>query len=223
MSSRGSSRRRKSYGREREARVPQRAEGSGCAKKLLEMARLDERVRSDLARRGVLFDGYHAEMEQVHNANADCLAGMIDEHGWPSKSLVGDEAAAAAWLIVQHAISKPGFQRSCLELLKDEAEKGLVEPRLIALLQDRIHVFEGKLQIYGTQFDWDDHGELSPKPIRDPENVNALRRAVGLPPLEEVVDQMRRRAAQEGDKAPVDIREREAKFLQWAKKVGWRK
>ncbi len=189
---------------------------------LIELAKRDAQVRSDLVRRGELFDGYHPEMEQVHNANADRLEVLIQEWGWPTQERVGEEAAAAAWMIVQHAISKPVFQKNCLKLLKTEVENGSVKAALLAHLQDRVNVFEGQPQIYGTQFDWDSHGELSPKPIQDPEKVDTLRLAVGLPPLSEAVEQIRLRAKQEGNRPPVDVSAREAEFLKWAKKVGWR-
>lgn len=186
------------------------------------MAKRDEQVRSDLLRRGVLFDGYHSDMESVHNENAECLLSILNEHGWPSKDLVGEEASHAAWLIVQHAIGKPAFQRQCLRYLQAEVTKGSIEPYMAAYLQDRINVFEGKPQVYGTQFDWDASGKLSPKPIQDHENVDALRRSVGLPTLQEAIEKIRSQADQEKDQAPSNFQEREEKFLQWAQRVGWR-
>ncbi len=191
--------------------------------KLLEMHKLDEKIRADLVQKGVLFDGYHPEMEEVHNRNADLLMDIIKNHGWPTKELVGDEAACAAWIVVQHAISKPDFQKFCLEILKNELEKNSIEPNWVAHLQDRINVFSGIPQIYGTQFDWDSAGELSPNPIQNPEDVDTLRSSVGLPPLHEAIDKIRLSASAEGNKKPYDMKEREEKFLAWAKRVGWRK
>lgn len=189
---------------------------------LVELARLDFQVRADLVQRGLLFEGYHPEMEEVHNANADRLAAIIAEHGWPSKSLVGSEAAEAAWLIVQHAIGRPLFQRSCLAILKIEAAEGRIEMKQVAHLEDRILVFEGKPQIYGTQFDWDSSGKLSPRLIEDETNVDRLRQAVGLPSLQTSIDLIRSNALKEGNHAPSDAKSRNEKFLVWARKVGWR-
>lgn len=190
---------------------------------LLEMAKQDEQMRAKLASSGELFEGYHPEMEKVHNDNAERLEQLIDEHGWPDKALVGQDASYAAWLIVQHAIGKPHFQKKCLGLLKKEVEKGEFEPKLVAYLEDRINIYEGKPQIYGTQFDWDSEGQLSPQPIQNPDTVNQLRESVGLEPLEEKIQEMRRNAKQEHHQAPKNQQKREQKFHQWAKKVGWRK
>lgn len=186
------------------------------------MAKLDNNVRSDLVRRGVLYNGYHPEMEHVHNSNADLLLEIIKEHGWPSKDLVGEEAVAAAWLVAQHAISKPDFQRNCLTILKKELSKGNIEAKRVAQLEDRILVFEGKPQVYGTQFDWDDQGMMSPNPIQDPENVDTLRKNIGLPPIKESTEQIRSSVARE-TQSPADLKKHKDMFLVWARKVGWRK
>ena len=186
------------------------------------MVREDEKVRTDLIKRGELFGGYHPEMEHVHNVNADSLEALVNDYGWPSQTLVGAEAAKAAWLIVQHAISKPQFQRRCLALLKEEAQNQRFEPSLVATLEDRIAVFEGRPQIYATQFDWDARGEMSAVPIDDPDNVDARRLKVGLPPLSDSTQEIRARATREGHKPPQDRENRAAEFKAWLKKVGWR-
>jgi hypothetical protein len=62
-------------------------------------------------------------MEAVHHHNAYRLEEIIEECGWPGRSLVGEDGAAAAWLIAQHAIRLPALQRRSLTLLKEAAEK----------------------------------------------------------------------------------------------------
>jgi len=59
---------------------------------LLEIARGDLTLREDLARDGSLFQGYHPRMEALHQRNAARLAALIDAHGWPGRSRVGEEA-----------------------------------------------------------------------------------------------------------------------------------
>src|SRR5262245_52329534 len=77
---------------------------------LLEMAAEDRRMAEELSPEGSLFEGYHPRMEAIHRRNAARLAAILEEQGWPGASLVGDEAAEAAWLIAQHAIGEPDFQ-----------------------------------------------------------------------------------------------------------------
>ena len=48
-------------------------------------------------------------MEQLHISNAIALDGIMDKIGFSSGVKVGQHAADAAWILVQHAISKPSF------------------------------------------------------------------------------------------------------------------
>ena len=134
---------------------------------LLSMEKEDQRVRDELARDGSLFEGYHPQMERVHHRNATRLREILDEVGWPGSELVGDEGARAAWLITQHAIGEPSFQRYCLELLQEAASRGGVPRWQPAMLEDRIRMFEGKKQLYGTQLEADEYGNPQPYPIED--------------------------------------------------------
>lgn len=187
--------------------------------RLIGMARRDLETRQRLADDLTLFGGYHPDMQAVHEENAAILDGIIQEHGWPTSDLVGDDCAEAAWLIVQHAIGLPEFQRRCLELLKDAATSGSSPAWQPAYLLDRILTFEGKPQVYGTSFDWDEEGLMSPRPIADPISVDERRAAVGLPPLAEAV--ARHRAQAENAPKPGSYAERQQSMKTWAKSVGW--
>lgn len=179
-------------------------------------------MRGRLAASGELFGGYHPEMEAVHLANADRLARVLDAHGWPGAARFGEEAAAAAWLIAQHAIGLPALQRRCLAALELAAANGGVSAVHAAFLGDRIRVLEGRPQRYGTQFDWSADGRLSPSPIEDAAGVDARRAAVGLGPLAARTAELRARAAAEGDRVPADPAARAAEQDAWARRVGWR-
>jgi hypothetical protein len=111
----------------------------------------------------------------VHESNAQRLEKIIDAFGWPGASLVGEDGAEAAWLILQHAISKPILQRRCLPLLQRAAEQGQALWKQYAMLLDRIRFNERKPQVYGTQFDWDKDGQMSPWPMEDPNRHQTFR------------------------------------------------
>jgi hypothetical protein len=159
----------------------------------------------------------------VHRANADRLASILGDRGWPGEPQVGHDGAKAAWLIVQHAIDRPSLQREALEALRQAAARGEVPAMQPALLEDRIRTLEGRPQRYGTQFDWDESGELSPCPVEDPESVDARRRAVGLGPLDEAIRAQRRAAAAEGERPPGDWHARRRSMDEWLREVGWRR
>ena len=187
------------------------------------MARLDEETRAELANTGELFSaGYAPKMARVHERNARRLRRIVESVGWPGTDLVGPDGAQAAWLVLQHAIAEPELLRRTLPLLEAAARAGVADPAHAALLEDRIRFFEGRPQRYGTQFDWDAEGNLSPGDVEEPERLDDRRRAVGLPSLGEQMEEARDRALAEGEGAPVDhagyVRARDA----WAERVGWR-
>jgi hypothetical protein len=189
---------------------------------LLAMHQKDQLVREELAKDGSLFEGYHPKMQEVHDRNAERLEQIINQYGWPGKSLVGEDAAHAAWIILQHAIAKPALQRKLLSLLQDLAQKGEVDKAEVAMLEDRILYFEGKAQIYGTQFDWDENGQMSPLPIENADKVDERRKQIGLPPLEQTTRRHRENISQTKEKPPKDFEKRKKQFAEWATAVGWR-
>lgn len=189
---------------------------------LVAAARRDLDTRTRLAASGELFNGYHPEMEAVHDENAALLTRVFDDIGWPGRREYGDDGAGAAFLILQHAIGHPDLQRRGLTLLLDAIPEGQANPLDVAYLSDRISIFEGGAQTFGTQFDWDANGQLSPATVRDPETLDERRASVGLPPMAETIAHMRADAAAEGDTAPTDLAERRAAYDAWARKVGWR-
>jgi hypothetical protein len=194
----------------------------GIRRELLLMALQDQQLREKLAADGSLFQGYHPDMQALHDANAARLTTILDSYGWPGAPQVGSEGANAAWLIVQHAIARPVLQRRALEALKAGVARGDAPALHAAMLEDRICCFEGRPQLYGTQFDWDAQGQMSPLPLADPGGVDARRREVGLCPLSDAIRLQRVAAANGLERPPADWSARQLGMDAWCRKVGWR-
>ena len=186
------------------------------------MAAHDLRVREQLAADGSLYHNYNPLMQAVHDANAARLGSLLDTYGWPGEYQVGHHAATAAWLIVQHAIAQPALQRRALELLREAVRQGTAPAVHAAMLEDRIRSLEGRPQLYGTQFDWDAVGCMSPLPLEDPDGVDARRRAIGLAPLVEEVRARRAALSMTKERPPRDWAERQRGMEAWCRAVGWR-
>jgi hypothetical protein len=191
------------------------------AKILIGLKDADLALRDILVQSGQLFDGYHPEMEQKHLQNADILNQIIDRIGYPTKDKVGEEACEAAWLVIQHAISRPAFMITCKDLLEEAVAEKKAEPKYLAYLTDRIAILSDKPQLYGTQFDWDDNGVLSPNRHDDLDKVNNRRKTIGLNSLEEQTILIRNRAKVENQSYPVDFEKRKLEYEAWRKRVGW--
>jgi len=127
-------------------------------------------------------------IERLRAVDADNTAWLRDvvrSRGWPRRSDVGERAANAAWLLVQHSDQDSAFQRECLELLAAAVAAGEASATDMAYLTDRVLRAEGKPQRYGTQFAPGPQGSLEPQPLENAEGVDELRASVGLGPLEE--------------------------------------
>lgn len=131
-------------------------------------------------------------MLEVDTQNSMWLDEMIEQHGWPTRSLVGEEAAQAAFLIVQHSPALE-FQKKCLQLLEQAVQENEADPISLAYLTDRIRISEGKPQRYGTQGQTSPDGSITPFPIEDEEQVDERRKAIGLEPVVEYFKSMNQR------------------------------
>ena len=193
------------------------------ADKLIEMQNADLACREKLVQNGQLGEGYNEEMKELHEKNAKILNNILDTIGYPTIDKVGIKANEAAWLIIQHSISQPALMKKCAALLKSAVRENKASPQNLAYLTDRIAVFEEKLQLYGTQFDWDENGNLSPNPYDNLNKVNERRKSIGLNTLEEQTELIRIRAKNENQSPPKDVEKRKQEIEQWKKHDGWTK
>lgn len=145
-----------------------------------------ERFQRDQAALKAAGYEYTDASKVVRSENNARMKEIIAAHGWPGKSMIGEDGAHAAWLLVQHADDEPAFQKQCLALMKPLVDAGEVTENNYAYLHDRIAVAEGRRQRYGTQF----NKQREPQPIEDEANVDARRIAIGLPPMAEYKQQM---------------------------------
>ena len=191
------------------------------AKTLIELKEQDEALRAALLKKGRLSNTYDPDMEALHNHNAKVLRQIMEKIGYPTRDKVGKEANSAAWLIIQHAIGQPAFMKKSAELLEKAVQENKANPIELAYLTDRIAIFEGQPQLYGTQFDWDEDGKISPNQLDDLAKVNQRRKVLGLPTLEKQTEIMRERVNRENQQAPTDLEERKQEYDEWRKAVGW--
>jgi hypothetical protein len=187
-------------------------------RELKAMREEDERVRAELVAANELSGTYVPRMEAVHVKNAARLRQLIERHGWPTEDIAGEDGAQAAWLIAQHAIGEPEFQRYALNRIQECAAEGRVPAWHAAYLEDRIAMYEGRPQRYGTQWlDDPRDGRARPWKLADPTVVNELRASVGLPALHPIPEPGPDRSAEEQRDAEANIRW----WLDWLASKGW--
>lgn len=135
---------------------------------LIRMAGVDQKYRRT------------ASFKHIDKIHTKSLRRIIKQYGWPTFTMVGKNAAHAAWLLAQHADHAPRFQAYCLFLLEKAVKAQEADSSDLAYLTDRVLVNAGKSQVYGTQFYIDATGRLVSRPIRNKQFLNRRRKQVGL-------------------------------------------
>ena len=186
------------------------------AKALLDMEARAQALRAELIAAGEINDTHHPRLLELNRAHSSRLRQIIAVFGWPGFALVGDQGARAAWRIALHSSAEPEFMRQCRDLI-DRATQAADAPRWqFAMIDDRIRVYEGKPQRYGTQLRHGPAG-IEPHPIENEARINSMRTQAGLPLLAQTLAQAR---AQPAVPAHV-IAAREAAELEFRRNAGW--
>lgn len=122
-----------------------------------------------------------AEADSINQIKAKAI---IKKYGYPGFSLVG-ESSTDFWAIVDHCDDDISFQEQVLALMKIEVAKNNAGKEEYALLTDRVLVNKKQKQIYGTQVRTNPKThKATPFPLKYPKQVNALRKKMGMEPLE---------------------------------------
>lgn len=123
---------------------------------------------------------YSKKMIAIDSVNQAKVIPIIEQYGWLPKSKVGDKAASAIFYVVQH--SSLETIDKYLPLMETLAKQGEASSTDAAKMRDRLLMFQGKKQLYGSQAaSWvrPEGGQVI-WPIEDVENVNKRRKEVGF-------------------------------------------
>lgn len=125
-----------------------------------------------------------ALQDSVQNANLQIVSEALDAKGFISKLMVGTKASQVPFLVIQHSNLKT--QKKYYGLFKTAAENGLFDKRLLALLEDRILVYEKKEQLYGSQLFYEESDSTYYfYPIADIKNLLQRRQSMNLNSIQE--------------------------------------
>lgn len=128
-------------------------------------------------------DSLWEDMSANDSADLVTVEEILGRREWPSPDEVGERAATAVFLVIQHSDSL--VHATYLPRMRAAVQRGDAQPEHLALLEDRLLTEQGKPQIYGSQVRTDSKGKSAFFPIADEQNVDKRRAAVGLEPLEE--------------------------------------
>ena len=121
-------------------------------------------------------------MRVQDSAHLATISRILDEKGWVGIDRIGQIANNTFFLVIQHSDLKT--QQKYLPLMRKAVKEGKTEPDLLALLEDRVALGEGRKQVYGSQVNWNQYtNQHYVAPLEDPDNVDVRRREVGLDPM----------------------------------------
>ncbi|MFB9865315.1 DUF6624 domain-containing protein [Rufibacter immobilis] len=116
--------------------------------------------------------------------NKKQVVAILEKRGWPGKSLVGQQASQAVFLVIQHA--DKATMEKYLPLLREAAAKGEASKSSLALMEDRVRMNQGLPQLYGSQLRMNPQTQ---KPelyqVEDEANLDKRRAEMGLEPIKE--------------------------------------
>lgn len=129
----------------------------------------------------VNFEVTHSEVENLDFEHLKALTSLIGKDTWVKQSAVGERAATANFLIIQHSMDI-ALLNTYLPLLKARCMEGEAPWNYYAMMYDRLQTIQNLPQRYGTQYRMvDNQRELFP--LEDPERVDEWRNEIGLSPL----------------------------------------
>lgn len=135
------------------------------------------------------------QMQAIDRENLKLVSKLL-RNGLPEQ--LKPESYHTIWLLVDHAELEE--QKHFLPFLAEAVKKGLISGNEWAVLTDRIKMYEGQPQTYGTQsytFSRDGQQVVYIWPVADPSDLNRLRREIGSDPIEEYVRQLKQEIGME--------------------------
>lgn len=126
------------------------------------------------------------KIRKTDSSNLIKVQKILDTYGWLNANQVGKTANSTLFLVIQHSNQKT--QEKYLPMMRKAVKEGKANSKSLALLEDRVSLGKGELQIYGSQIRKDHKtGEMYVRPLIEPEKVNERRKKVGLGSIEEYV------------------------------------
>ena len=130
---------------------------------------------------------YALKMEEIDSTNLIAVSHILDTYGWPTG--LSDAANKAIFLVIDHSDLKT--MNKYIGLFRDAVEKGYLSMNDLVTMEDRMLMNDGKPQKYGTQaysLVEDSKTVIYIWPVEDPDKLDALRKAVGLMPIQSYLE-----------------------------------
>lgn len=145
----------------------------------------DQSVRGKAATTGTHLKEYQQSADEQHKQDSidqKTVFYILDKYGWLPEKEISSKASRGIFYVIQHA--GLDAQIKYQDLVIQAFRKKQIGDYEYAIFIDRIKMFEGKNQLYGTQLGMDNIGNLFLYPVEDPTKLDSIRALAGLEPFE---------------------------------------
>ncbi len=123
---------------------------------------------------------FNSRQQPLDSVNLVFIEKILNQYGYPGKSLVGNPTNEAAWNVIQHSPKIAQY----LSVIEKAAKSDELPFNLYAIMLDRELMKQGKEQVYGSQIMGkkmkNGQFEMFVWPIKDAETVNQRRKEAGF-------------------------------------------
>lgn len=129
-------------------------------------------------------DAFWQTILKKDSINLIKVSKILEERGWPDKSIIGKRGTSTLFLVIQHADHET--KEKYLPMIQEAVKSANLPKRQYAMFYDRLVLNRGERQVYGTQLAMNDETkEPYILPLSDPENVDKRRKEMGLNTMQE--------------------------------------
>ena len=122
--------------------------------------------------------------EKNHIINEKKVRTILDNYGWPTREMIGEQGNWTICNVIQHADNEVRIKY--LPMMRKAVKEKKLEPRFLVRAEDRIATERGDLQIYGGQMKYyPETKSFNIWPVFDPINIDKRRAEIGLEPIAE--------------------------------------
>lgn len=95
------------------------------------------------------------EAKDIQEKNLDIVEKILSKYGWLGSNIIGAKANLALFLVIQH-YDDYLVMKKYSNIIEEAFKKGNIDNKNYAMFNDRLLLSEGKEQLYGTQFIYDE-------------------------------------------------------------------
>ncbi len=134
------------------------------------------------------YNKYQEVYEKNHIINEKKITDILNNYGWPTKEMAGEQGNWTICNVIQHADNE--IRIKYLPMMRQAVKEKKLAPRFLVRAEDRIATESGNLQIYGGQMKYyPETKSFNLWPVYDPVNIDTRREEIGLGPIAEFLNQ----------------------------------